>query len=52
MEMSKQELIKMRDNDYDTMKIKNIQLQNELNTAQKYHCLKAEECVTLECSIQ
>ena len=50
--MSKQELIKMRDNDYDAMKIKNIQFQNELNTAQKYNNSKIEECASLENSIK
>lgn len=43
IEQSKQELVKMRDSDYDAMKIKNTQLKNELNTLQKYYNSKIEE---------
>lgn len=52
VEQSKQELIKMRDSDYDAMKIKNTQLINELNTVQKYYTQKTEECEALENSKQ
>ena len=42
----------MRDNDYDIMKNKNMQLTNELKTLQKYYDSKVEECESLESSKQ
>lgn len=44
LEQSKQELIKMKDNDYEEMQKKNIRLKNELTTLQKYYESQAEEC--------
>lgn len=52
IEQSKQELIKMRDSDYDIMVNKNAQLVNELKTLQKYFDAKVEECEALELSKQ
>ena len=52
IEQSKQEIIKMRDSDYDIMVNKNAQLVNELKTLQKYFDAKVEECEALELSKQ
>jgi hypothetical protein len=48
LEKSKQELIKMRDNDYEAMKNKNTKLRNELNTMQKYFNAKLKDIEQLE----
>ena len=48
LEKSKQELIMMRDNDYETMKNKNTKLRNELNTMQKYFNAKLKDIEQLE----
>lgn len=52
VEQSKQELVKMRDNDYDIMKNKNSKLLNELKTLQKYYDSKVEEWETIEANKQ
>lgn len=48
LEKSKQELIKMRDNDYEGMMKKNTKIINEFNALQKYYQLKVSECEELE----
>lgn len=48
LEKSKQELIMMRDNDYETMKNKNTKLRNELSTMQKYFDAKLKDIEHLE----
>lgn len=44
IEKSKQELINMRDSDYDTMRKKNGELRNELKALHKYFQQKVAEC--------
>lgn len=48
LEQSKQEMVKMRDNDYEAMKNKNTKLKNELKTLQKYFEAKVHEIEDLE----